>query len=195
MTGKTITAKTYSTADCTGAISQTLTFSSGACGASTLYGSGQETVTYVAPVSNTIAPTAAVTLAPTATRVPTAALSLAPTSKQTQVPSIKPAVAASYFVTKKYSDSACSILITGSSTELGACLPVFVNSGYTRTTATANYASTIAYSDSACTVSTSAEKTMFLSDTCVFDASSGYLKTTVTATPSFVSSSEGGIAR
>ena len=106
-----------------------------------------------------------------------------------------PTAVASYFVTKKYSDSACSILITGSSTELGACLPVFVNSGYTRTTATANYASTIAYSDSACTVSTSAEKTMFLSDTCVFDASSGYLKTTVTATPSFVSSSEGGIAR
>ena len=106
-----------------------------------------------------------------------------------------PTAATSYFVTKKYSDPACSILITGTSTTLGACLPVFVNSGYTKTTSTTNYASTITYSDSACTVSPSAEKTMFLSDSCVFDASSGYLKTSVTATPSFVSSSEGAIAR
>ena len=55
MTGKTITAKTYSTADCSGAILKTLTFSSGACVASTLYNSGQETVTYVAPVAPKLA--------------------------------------------------------------------------------------------------------------------------------------------
>ena len=101
-----------------------------------------------------------------------------------------------YFVTKKYSDSACSVLITGTSTRLGACLPALADFGYTRTTSTANYATIIAYSDSACTAATSnAKTTTFLSDICAFDASSGYAKSTVTATPTFASSSEGAIVR
>ena len=56
MTGKTITATTYSTTDCTGPLSRVLTFTSGACGASQYYGFGQEIVTYVAPVSITPEP-------------------------------------------------------------------------------------------------------------------------------------------
>ena len=100
-----------------------------------------------------------------------------------------------YFVTKKYSDSACSVLITGTATEVGACLPALADFGYTRTTSTANYATMIAYSDSACTAATSTAKTTFLSDICAFDASSGYTKSTVTATPTFASSSEGAIVR
>ena len=195
MTGKTITATTYSTTDCTGPLSRVLTFTSGACGASQYYGFGQEIVTYVAPVSITPVPTVALTLAPTATRSPTAALTLATTLKPTQVSSTEPTMVVLYFVTKKYSDSACSVLITGTSTRLGACLPALADFGYTRTTSTANYATIIAYSDSACTAATSTAKTTFLSDICAFDASSGYTKSTVTATPTFASSSEGAIVR
>ena len=209
MTGKTITATTYSTTDCSGPLSRVLTFTSGACGASQYYGFGQEIVTYVAPASTTPVPTVALTLAPTATRSPTATLTLAPTAtrsptaaltlattlKPTQAPSTEPTMVVLYFVTKKYSDSACSVLKTGTSTRLGACLPALADFGYTRTTSSANYATIIAYSDSACTAATSTAKTTFLSDICAFDASSGYTKSTVTATPTFASSSEGAIVR
>ena len=56
MTGKYITVTIYSTADCSGPLSGVLTYTSGACGASQYFGFGQETVTYVAPISITPEP-------------------------------------------------------------------------------------------------------------------------------------------
>ena len=120
---------------------------------------------------------------------------IATVSKIAIVPVTEPFMDALYFVNKKYSDSECSVLITGTSTGLGACLPALTDSGYTRTTSTAKYATMIAYSDSWCTVASSTAKTTFLSDSCSFDASSGYIKTAVTSTPTFASSSEGVIVR
>ena len=96
MAGKSITATTYSTADCTSAISRTLTFSSGACGASQYYGFGQEIVAYVAPVSITNTPIAAVIVAPTlqstlpVIRLPTSAPTLAFSSKLPRAPIVDP---------------------------------------------------------------------------------------------------------
>ena len=138
-------------------------------------------MTYVAPTS--------------ITPVPTAALSLAPILKAIPASSIEQSKVVLYFVNKKYSDSECSVLITGTSTGLDACLPALTDSGYTRTTSTAKYATLIAYSDSWCTVASSTAKTTFLSDSCSFDASSGYIKTAVTSTPTFASFSEGVIVR
>ena len=121
---------------------------------------------------------------------------VATVSEIATIPSTGPFMDTLYFVTKKHSDSACSVLISGTSTELGACLLVSRGgSGYTKTTSTANYATVIAYFDSWCTVASSAAKTTFLSDSCSFDASSGYIKTTVTSTPTFASLSEGVIVR
>ena len=121
---------------------------------------------------------------------------VATVSEIANVPSTRTFTDAIYFVTKKHSDSACSVLISGTSTELGACLLVSRGgSGYTKTTSTANYATVIAYFDSWCTVASSAAKTTFLSDSCSFDASSGYIKTTLTSTPTFASLSAGVIVR
>ena len=100
-----------------------------------------------------------------------------------------------YLVTEKCSHSACSVLITGTSTILRVCLRALADFGYTRTTSTANYATTIAYYDSASAVASSTTNTTFLSDICAFDASSECLKTTVTSTSTFALSSEGVIVR
>lgn len=102
-----------------------------------------------------------------------------------------PQIVTNYLLVNSYSDSNCFHLMTAATTQMDKCIRINTGSKYKKVTLAGAITTSTTYSNSSCAIVSGTPTTAALIDACTSDGSGGYAMSSVTQSPTFLSTKIG----